>query len=99
MVQFSRVWRAGLRMGHPQVRWLTPVMTHDGRMPAQFQRDREGFEALPQNAMECGKFFKILKTMTTPCSRPSTPLFLFAITGQFDKSGPSGNRGKQKGLQ
>jgi hypothetical protein len=40
-------------MGHPQVRWSTPVMTQDGGMPAQFQGDREGFEALPQNAMEC----------------------------------------------
>jgi hypothetical protein len=43
-------------MGHPQVRWSTPVMTQDGGMPAQFQGDREGFEALPQNAMECGIF-------------------------------------------
>jgi hypothetical protein len=56
MVRFSRVWRAVLRMGHLQVRWSVPVMTQDGGMPAQFQGDREGFEALPRNAMECASF-------------------------------------------
>jgi hypothetical protein len=43
-------------MGHLQVRWSVPVMTQDGGMPAQFQGDREGFEALPRNAMECASF-------------------------------------------
>src|ERR671931_81628 len=49
MVRFSRVWRALLRMGHPQVRWLVWLMTQDGRMPSQFQGDGGGVGALPLN--------------------------------------------------
>src|SRR5439155_25333380 len=52
MVRFSWVWRALLRMGHPQVRWLVWLMTQDGIMPSQFQ----GAGALPLNRVECGKF-------------------------------------------
>src|SRR5712691_11648644 len=55
MVRFSRVWRAVLRMGHPQVRWSVWLMTQNGGMPAQLQGDGEGVEALPLNWVECGK--------------------------------------------
>src|SRR5215831_16451057 len=53
MVRFSWVWRALLRMGHPQVRWLVWLMTQDGLMPSQFQ----GAGALPLNRMECGFYY------------------------------------------
>src|SRR5712691_3633712 len=54
MVRFSRVWRAVLRMGHPQVRWSVSLMTQHEGMPAQLQGDGEGVEALPLNWVECG---------------------------------------------
>src|SRR5215471_17878252 len=54
MVRFSWVWRALLRMGHPQVRWLVWLMTQDGLMPAQLQGDEGGSGALPRNRLECG---------------------------------------------
>src|SRR6266446_3731608 len=53
MVRFSRVWRAVLCMGHPQVRWSVWLMTQHGGMPAQLQGDGEGVEALPLNWVEC----------------------------------------------
>src|SRR5215831_19293675 len=53
IVRFSRVWRALLRMGHPQVRWLVWLMTQDELMLSQFQADG-GVGALPQNRVECG---------------------------------------------
>src|SRR5215470_14544827 len=56
MVRFSRVWRTLLRMGHPQVKWLVWLMTHDGLMPAQLQGDEGGVGALPRNRVECGTF-------------------------------------------
>src|SRR2546427_11284422 len=46
MVRFSRVWRAVLCMGHPQVRWSVQLMTQNGGIPAQFQGDREGQRSL-----------------------------------------------------
>src|SRR5262249_2039643 len=42
MVRFVRVWRAVLRMGHLQVRWLVWLMTQDGGKTAQLQGDHEG---------------------------------------------------------
>jgi exodeoxyribonuclease V alpha subunit len=56
MVRFSRVWRAVLRMGHPQVRWSVLLMTQNGGMPAQLQGDGEGVKALPLNWVECEIF-------------------------------------------
>src|SRR5215470_8718414 len=55
MVRLSRVWRAVWRMGHPLVRWSVLLMTQHGGMPAQWQGDGEGIEALPLNWVECGK--------------------------------------------
>src|SRR5215813_6545519 len=46
MVRFSRVWRAVLCMGHPQVRWSLQLMTQNGGIPAQFQGNREGQRSL-----------------------------------------------------
>ena len=34
MVRFSRVWRAVVRMGHPQSKWSELLMTHHGGIPA-----------------------------------------------------------------
>src|SRR6266568_3995252 len=62
MVRFSRVWRAVLRMGHPQVRWSVWLMTQHGGMPAQLQGEGEGVEALPLNWVECG-FFHLPPTL------------------------------------
>jgi len=56
MVRFSRGGLAVLRMGHPQVRWSAPLMTHHGGHPVQFQENREGIRALPRNPGECGFF-------------------------------------------
>src|SRR2546429_5076753 len=46
MVRFSRVWRAVLCMGHPQVRWLVWLLTQDGGKTAQLQGDHEGWSGL-----------------------------------------------------
>src|SRR5262245_8296726 len=46
MVRFSRVWRAVWCMGHPQGRWSVQLMTQNGGIPAQFQRDPEGQRSL-----------------------------------------------------
>src|SRR5262249_53146930 len=46
MVRFSRVWRGGVRMGPPQVRWSVLLMTQHGEIPAQFQGDCEGQRSL-----------------------------------------------------
>src|SRR5256885_15564952 len=78
MVRFSRVWRAGLRMGHPQVRWSTPVMTQDGGMPAQFQGDHEDFEALPRNAMECEIFQARTQALLAAFKSAPSPRYLIA---------------------
>src|SRR5215217_8288808 len=37
IVRFSRVWRAVLRMGHPQGRWSVRLMPQHEGMPSQFQ--------------------------------------------------------------
>src|SRR5215510_4216535 len=42
IVRFSRVWWAGLGMGHPLVRWSLQMMTQDEGMTAQLQGDHEG---------------------------------------------------------
>src|SRR5712691_2336417 len=68
MVRFSRVWRAVLRMGHPQVRWSVLLMTQNGGMPVQLQGDGEGVEALPLNWMECGRFSSHVQPQGCPTS-------------------------------
>src|SRR5262252_7297086 len=57
MVRLSRVWRAVWGMGHPLVRWSVLLITQHGGMPAQWQGDGEGIEALPLNWVECGNSY------------------------------------------
>ena len=56
MVRFSRVWRVVWRMGHPQVRGSVWLMTQHGGMPAQWQGDGDGVEALPLHGVACEIF-------------------------------------------
>ena len=56
MVRLSRVWRAVLRMGQPQVRESVQLMTQDEGTTEQFQGDDEGTGAPPLNQVECEKF-------------------------------------------
>src|SRR6266853_5852471 len=53
MVRFSRVWRAVVRMGHPQVIRFRQRMRDDEGNTLQSQDYREGLRTLPLNAMEC----------------------------------------------
>ncbi|HEX9867836.1 MAG TPA: hypothetical protein VGC99_04460 [Candidatus Tectomicrobia bacterium] len=53
LVRLSRVWQAGFRLGHPQVRWSVLRMPHNGGMSAQLHGERAGVSALPLKAMEC----------------------------------------------
>src|SRR5215510_6118901 len=60
MVRFSRVWRALLHMGHPQVTWSVQLMTHNGGISTQFQGDCEGRGLPPLNPVECAESFCLL---------------------------------------
>src|SRR6266849_4402155 len=56
MVRFSRVWRAVVRMGHPQVIRFRQLMRDDGGNTLKSQDNRKGLRMLPLNAIECGKY-------------------------------------------
>jgi hypothetical protein len=61
---------AGLRMGHPQVKWSVQLMTHNGGIPAPFQGDREGRGLPPLNPMECAYFIKARRRADAFTTRP-----------------------------
>src|SRR5215510_784078 len=94
MVRFSRVWRAVLCMGHPQVRWSLQLMTQNGGIPAQFQGNREGQRSLTTKSDGMCNFVEphaslrqplLIPEATNGCGsaklwRPCTPAMVAGLT-------------------